>query len=179
MATTTLVVTAPHATSYDADYPTRSVENYAHALHDILQDMEDAGPWYLGDEIPSTAENLTIRTRMWDMVKAVFDYADTAITGWRASETPGLTEPTATLLEKPVTVKYVLTGQIQWQLWADCMKMLYKIYYMWATEEDPLLLKEKLQELLLAWPLTDMEISLNDTMGQSLRVVPAWKNVDI
>jgi len=179
MSYSTLAVTAPHATSYDSDYPTRSVENYAHALHDILQDMEDAGPWYLSDLLPTSANINAYAGKLHDMVEAVFDYADTAITGWRASETPGLSKPVYTDIPVPLTYANLVNVEILWTTYLACMKMMYKIYYMWETEEDPLLLKERLQELLLAWPLTDMEISLNDTMGQSLRVVPAWKSVDI
>ena len=61
---------------------------------------------------------------------------------------------------------------------ADCYKMMFMIYYMWKTEEDPLLLKEKLQELLVAWPLQDIAIDLNDETGTQLKVYPQWKNLE-
>lgn len=180
MSYTALNVTAPHATAYDASYPTRSTENYAHALHDILQDMEDGtGIWYLHDGFPHTSVYEAVRDYIHDAIEDVFDYADTAITGWRASETPGITKPTKTSITMPPNILYMEDRLICVRVYSECIKMLYKIWYMWGTEEDPLLLKEKLQELLIAWPLTDSEIFLNEDGGQSIHIVPAWKNVDL
>jgi len=180
MASTTLAVTAPHATAYDSDWPTRSTENYSHTLHDILQDMEDEGTWYLTDETPATSDINTICTYIHDVINDVFDYCEGAIDTYRSTGTPTLSEPTVTSpIAKPGFRLYPQINSRLLQLYAEGMKICYFVYYMWKTEEDPLLLKEKLQELLVAWPLTDTQITLNEEGGQTLRVTPAWKNVDI
>ena len=179
MGYTALNVTAPHATAYDASYPTRSTENYSHALHDILQDMEDAaGIWYLRDNYPTGAELATYTGYIHDMIEDVFDYANGAITTYRATGTPTLSKPTKSLITAAINI-YEPVNNLLLEVYTDCMKMCYKIYYMWKTEDDPLLLKEKLQELLISWPLTDTEIILNEEGGQSMHIVPAWKNVDL
>lgn len=179
MALSTLVVTAPHATAYDAAFPTRSTENYAHGLHEILQDMEDAGPWYLTDLTVSTTVRDNVLKNITDNCGVVFDYAAEAIEEHRADTPITILKPLWNDLSVPVSPIYKKTYELQIKNYIDCMQMMFKIYYMWKTEEDPLLLKEKLQELLLAWPLTDTEIILNEEGGQSLHVVPAWKNVDV
>ena len=179
MAFTTLSVVAPHATAYDEDYPTRSTENYSHALHEVLQDMEDATNWYLSDQVPATAVRNSIIQKIHDMVEAVFDYAEDAIEGWRATQTPGLSKPTWESIDAPLINVYSKFALIEYQVWSDCIKKMYMIYYMWETEEDPLLFKEKLQELLIAWPLLDTTIELNSELGQEFKVYPSWKNADL
>ena len=62
---------------------------------------------------------------------------------------------------------------------AECYKMMYRIYYLWETEEDPLRIKDYIRDMLLAWPLHDIEIQLNEEAGKSLRVYPVWKDADI
>jgi len=180
MGYTTVDVTAPHGTAYDEDYPTRSTENYAHSLHNILQDMEDAaGDWYLTDGYPSTAHTTAFLENLHDNIEVVFDYADSAITEHRAEESITLSKPVYDDLSWGVIGLYPVYAKAVLDNYKECMQMMYKIYYMWKTEEDPLLLKEKLQELLVAWPLTDTEITLNEEGGQTMRITPAWKNVDI
>lgn len=179
MGYTTLSVILPHATPYDEAYPTRSMENYSHALHEILQDMEDAGgSWYLTDGNVSSTTQALHTGWIHDMIEDVFDYAASAIEQHRLGFPPGLAKPTKTLVRTPGECVYPLIQAKHYDCYIACMQMCYKIYYMWETEEDPLLLKEKLTELLISWPLTDTEIFLNEEAGQSLRVIPAWKNVD-
>lgn len=172
-------VASPHATPYDEDYPTRSTENLNHALHTILKAMDTQGAWYLVDNYPTSSDLATFVTWIRGMVKDVFDYADSAITNHRLDLPPGLSEPTTGMFTAFTGKKYStwMTEVIRTNV--ECMAMAYKIYYMWMTEEDPLLLKEKLREILLAWPLTDMEINLGDDMGQQLKIIPVWKNIDL
>jgi hypothetical protein len=179
MAYSTLAVTAPHATAYDSSYPTRSTENYAHGLHEILQDMEDVGPWYVQDGVPGTSHWNVLKTKIYDMIDSVFELASDAITAYRTTGDPALPTKAEALVSTPYRSVYPKHNAIQMQVWVECQKMIHKIYYLWETEDDPLLLKEKLQELLISWPLTDTEVILNEEGGQSLHVVPAWKNVDI
>jgi hypothetical protein len=180
MGYTALNVTAPHATAYDSDYPTRSTENYAHNLHTILQDMEDAGgTWTLSDGLTNNTTRDSYLADWMGMIEDVWDYAEGAIDTYRATGTPTLSKPTVSTIAKPVMGSYEKLNRKSFDLWISCHKVMWAIYYMWKTEDDPLLLKEKLQELLVAWPLTDTEVILNEEGGQSLHVHPAWKNVDI
>lgn len=180
MGYTALNVTAPNSTAYDDAHPTRSTENYAHALHDILQDMEDAaGTWYIYDNVPTAAQISGVMTYIHNAIEDVFDYAAGAIDTYRTSGTPILAHPTAASIASPTGWADKTLQERVWKTYSECIKIMYFIYYMWKTEDDPLLLKEKLQELLIAWPLTDTEIILNEEGGQSLHVVPSWKNVDI
>ena len=175
-----LSVAAPHATPYDSEYPTRSTENYSHALHTVLKNMDDYGSWFLSDGCIATGHHVSLKTDVRTMIKVVFDYAAGAIETYRENGTPTLSEPTVAMLgglSFQNALPFVAEKAVQ--LWINCYTMLYKIYYMWKTEDDPLLLKEKLQELLVAWPLTDTEITLNEEGGQTLKIVPAWKNIDI
>lgn len=180
MGYTSLDVTAPHATAYDEDYPTRSNENYAHSLHNILQDMEDAsGTWYLYDNVPTAAQITGVTGYIHGMIEDVFDYAAGAIDTYRDTGTPTLTEPLVDSLDAPIAYADENLQKILWQTYQQGMKIMYFIYYLWKTEDDPLLLKEKLQELLVAWPLLDTTIELNTETGQSLKFYPSWKNVDL
>lgn len=180
MGYTTLSVVAPHATAYDEDYPTRSTENYSHALHEILQDMEDAtGAWYFDDNTPSASEFTTFRAWVHDEIEDVFDYAEGAIDTYRSSGTPTLAKPTATDVPAFVSQAYEGILEAGLRLTIEIYKVKYFIYYMWKTEEDPLLLKEKLQELLIAWPLLDTTIELSSELGQQFKVYPSWKNADL
>lgn len=174
----TLSVVAPHATPYDSDYPTRSTENYSHALHEIIQDMEDNG-FLVASEVLTGAEKTTLKEWIHDAIEAVFDYAEGAIDTYRDTGTPVLLEPTATSIASPTLGAYPITSERQWSLWTECMKVMYFVYYMWKTETDPLLLKEKLQQLLIAWPLLDTTIELNSELGQEFKVYPSWKNADL
>ena len=180
MGYTVLNVTAPHATAYDADYPTRSTENYSHQLHEILQDMEDAaGIWYIQDDYVNSSTDLGVLSGyVHDMIEEVFDYAEGAIDTYRATGTPVLSKPTKTTVTIQTSL-YTDWAKTLMECYASCMKVCYLVYYMWKTEEDPLLLKEKLQELLVAWPLLDTTIELQNDMGQSFKVYPSWKNCDL
>jgi hypothetical protein len=178
MAAIVVSVETPHATAYDEDYPTRSTENYSHALHEILQDQEDDG-WIITDHVLDFSGMSTVIGSIHDMIEDVFDYAAAAITGYRSSGDPGLTKPTKTSLTQPGLRSYYRFAEITVKTYAECMKMLYLIYYMWETEEDPLLLKEKLQQLLIAWPLLDTTIELSSELGQQFKVYPSWKNADL
>lgn len=178
MGQVTLVVTAPHATPYDSDYPTRSTENYSHALHEILQDMEDAG-WIIHDHALDATDSNSIAERMHDMIEEVFDYADSAITTYRSTGDPSLSKPTYESVTRPTMRGKWRYALLQMETYRDCMRMMYKIYYMWESAEDPLLLKEKLQELLIAWPLLDTTIELNSELGQEFKIYPSWKNADL
>lgn len=179
MSLLSLNVTEPHATPYDSEHPTRSTENYSHALHDILQDMEDAGPWYIFDGVPVSQQITNMKAQVFIMLEAVFDYAAGAIETYRETGTATLAKPSYVNLTPLDLIYTPAFGAINAKLYVECASMMWKVYYMWKTEEDPLLLKEKLQELLVAWPLTDTEIILSEEGGQTLKIVPAWKNVDI
>ena len=180
MSYAALDVTAPHATAYDEDYPTRSTENYAHALHDILQDMEDAsGTWYLSDGNVLSATQNVLTGYIHDMIEDVFDYAEGAIDTYRNTGTPVLAHPTKTTIRLPGESVYQAWSAPLAECYISCMKVCYLVYYMWKTEEDPLLLKEKLQELLIAWPLLDTTVELNSDLGQQFKIYPSWKNADL
>lgn len=174
-----LVTDLPHATAYDAAFPTRSTENYAHQLHEILVDMDDAGYWWITDNTPSDGELGLHQAWIRNAVKVVFDYAEGAISTFRATGTPTLAEPTTNEIAIHYGAQYPELQKQQLYIISACYKIMYLIYYMWKTEDDPLLLKEKLTELLISWPLTDTEIILSEEGGSQLRVVPAWKNVDL
>jgi hypothetical protein len=175
----TLAVDAPHATAYDEEFPTRSNENYSHALHEILQGMEDAGPWYIFSEYTSGDDATQIRSWIRSTIQVVFNYAKSAIVNYRAGNPPGLAEPAYTMLPS-MTFRGRKEFDRAWlRLEAECMKMMYKIYYLWETEEDPLRIKDYIRDMLIAWPLQDVEISLQEEGGQKLRVYPVWKDIDI
>jgi hypothetical protein len=141
--------------------------------------MEDAsGNWYLTDGIPSSTDSTWLQVWIRDQIKVVFDYAESAIDTYRSTGTPTLAEPTSTELSPPSTI-YQQFQTIQFRTMLECYKTMYFIYYMWKTEEDPLLLKEKLQELLIAWPLLDTTIELSSELGQQFKVYPSWKNADL
>jgi hypothetical protein len=178
--TLTLDVT-PNATAYDANYPTRSTELLNHQLHEMIEDMDlAAGVWYLSDNSFTSSEWITLRNSLYNNIKEVFDYADLAITNYRATGSPGLSLPLAADIALPsYTNVYPHFQPALLRHYHDCMAMKFKIYYMWMTEEDPLLLKEKLQELLIAWPLMDTTIDLQTESGQTIRMYPSWKNVDL
>ena len=136
MSYTSLAVTAPHATAYDEDYPTRSTENYAHSLHNILQDMEDAtGGWYLHDGYPSAAHITAIEAWIRDAVKVVFDYAESAIEEHRAEQTITLSEPSTTEFDPPPNYLYPVFQEIELKLETECYKTMYLIYYLWNLKK--------------------------------------------
>lgn len=179
MAYSSIAIVAPHVTAYDEDYPTRSTENYSHELHEILQDMEDAGPWYLNDGVINSTQRTTFMEWIHDAIEVVFDYAEGAIDSYRSSGSPTLSKPLFNDIADPPLFAYREFNLLCWKTYQECIKTMYFIYYMWKTEEDPLLLQEKLRELLIAWPLLDTTIELNSDLGQSFKVYPSWKNADL
>lgn len=178
MAYEQILVNDAHLTSYDEDYPTRSTENLNWNLHSMLMDMQDAGPWWLNDNNPDTTDCNTIRQAIYDNIKVVFDYAALAITTYRATGTPAIAEPAVGALGRPVLRVYEAAQGVQWQIQALCFQKMYMIYYLWKTEDDPLLIKEYMRDLLNSWPLMDTTIQLSDETGQSFRVFPAWNNIE-
>lgn len=182
MGATNLVIDVnPNATAYDEDYPTRSTELLNHQLHEMLVDMNDAtGDWRLEDGlVNSSTTRQAYLEWIHDLIEDVFDYAEGAIDTYRTSGTPTLSHPAYTDLPLPHLTGYPHRIQEQYKLYQEGMKIMYFIYYMWKTETDPLLLKEKLQELLIAWPLMDTTIDLQTESGQTIRMYPSWKNVDL
>lgn len=174
-----IVDVAPNATAYDEDYPTRSTELYNHTLHELLVDMDDGGSWYLNDKCPSSSEWASYRETACAVIEDVFDYADLAITTHRTPGTPALSKPAHSSLPGPIVFIYDIFNEAYTKLYTEAYKFMWFIYYMWMTEEDPLLLKEKLQELLIAWPLMDTTIDLQTESGQTIRMYPSWKSVDL
>ena len=173
------ITTAPNSTAYDASYPTRSTELYCNQVHNVLQDLDDAGDWWISDRVPSATTQNDIETWVHDTIEDVFDYAAQAIEDHRAEDEISITKPTKTSISEPTVWLYNLYTPWMWKHYADCMRYMYLIYYMWKTENDPLLLKEKLQELLIAWPLQDTTIELNEDMGQQFKVYPSWKSAEL
>jgi hypothetical protein len=180
MSYTTLSVVAPNATSYDEDYPTRSTENYSHALHEILQDMEDAaGAWYFFDGTVDSATRDAYLQRIHAMTEDVFDYAEGAIDTYRDGALELAAPAWNTIVAPNIGVLHPKLQEQMFKHYDGCMKVCFFIYYMWKTEEDPLLIKEKLQELLIAWPLLDTTIELSSELGQQFKIYPSWKNADL
>lgn len=180
MATFTFEISgSPHATAYDADNPTRSTENYSNAMHNILQDMDDNGSWQFSDNIPSSGYRTAERAYCFGVAEDVFDYAEQAIENHRAEEEISITKPIVTSLVTPPEMGCTEHNVMLAKVYDQGMRMLFLIYYMWKTETDPLLLKEKLQELLIAWPLLETTVELADDLGQQFKIYPSWKNADL
>lgn len=173
------ITTAPNGTAYASDNPTRSTELYCNQVHNVLQDMDDAGDWYMRDDAYGPSVRDACATYVHEIVEDVYDYAASAIEDHRAEDPIGLTKPTTTTLTKPTGTYYPLLDEIKWRVYTEAFKIMFFIYYMWKTEEDPLLIKEKLRELLVAWPLLDTTIELASDLGQQFKVYPSWKNADL
>lgn len=179
MGAFTISVAAPHATAYDSNNPTRSTENLNHELHEVLQDMED-NSFIVTDNCPTSTVRSNWLDYMYNNIEEVWDYANDAITNYRTSGSPALAKPTKTKIGAPNQfINYPWLYKIASDLYIRATQTLFFIYYMWESEEDPLLLKEKLQELLIAWPLMDTTIDLQTESGQTIRMYPSWKNVDL
>jgi len=170
---------SPNATAYDSSYPTRSTELYCNVMHNLLQDMDDQGDFWAVDGVMETGVRSAVYEWWHDTIEEVFDYADTAISDHRTPQTISISKPTKTSVTLPTITVYPEYEVRMWDHYAYCMKMMYLIYYMWKTETDPLLLKEKLQELLVAWPLHDITVELNEDMGQQFKVYPSWKSAEL
>lgn len=180
MSSITFTISAsPHGTAYDVDHPTRSTENYSHAMQSLLEDLSDASPWKIADGIPSSGFKSNERAYLFGVAEDVFDYAEQAINDHRAEETISITKPIVTSIATPPEMYDSAANANLTNAYNSGMKMLWLIYYMWKTEEDPLLLKEKLQELLIAWPLQETTIELADDLGQQFKIYPSWKNADL
>lgn len=177
MAYFTLSVAAPTLSAYDPDNPTQATEELNIQLHNILQDMEDAG-FYIAENRMDTTALQGARSAMRDMTKNVFDYAKSAIHNYRDTGDPNLSEPVYTGVTAPVYTQYHAAAIAQWQHYATCIKIMYMIYYLWETEDDPLLLKEYIRSMLLAWPLQDIQINLADDSGSQLKIFPAWRHIE-
>ena len=179
MAYTSLAVTAPTLSAYDPDNPTQATEELNLALHNILQDMDDAsGTWYLTDNAPSNAESVAIRTSVNACYEVVFNYAESAIASFRVPETIVLAKPAYNDLPAIPSGAYFPILQLMHRVHAQCLKGMWFIYYMWKTEEDPLRIKDYIRDMLMAWPLQDIAIDLNDETGTQLKVYPQWKNLE-
>jgi len=173
-----LSIDAPTLSAYDPDNPTQATEELNLQLHNILQDMEDSS-WKLNDGVISAGHWTTFGTWLVAQLGVVFDYAAQAIADHRADDPISIIRPTASAIPAHTYVSYYPSiNTFMMKFLADCYKMMFMIYYMWKTEEDPLLLKEKLQELLVAWPLQDIAIDLNDETGTQLKVYPQWKHLE-
>lgn len=164
---------APSGVGYDDEFPTQNNELLAAQIHNTLQDMEDEY-WRIGAG-PTDYYQAIMRSGIRDQIKVVFDYAKTAIHNFRTIGVPGISEPTAALFS---TISYSdtypeTTGPCI-QLYIECMKMMYRIYYLWQTEEDPLRIKDYIRDMLIAWPLMDTTIALKDEGGSELRIYPSW-----
>ncbi len=169
---------APHVTGYDSTEPTRQTELLNATINGIIEDMEDAG-WSIADHnLPST-DVVSIASNIHDMIEDVFDYAKSGITNFRATGDPNLSKPLYTSIPRPSLRSRWRQQLIQWNVYQQCIAMMYRIYYLWETEEDPLRIKDYIRDMLLAWPLHDIEIQLNEEAGKSLRVYPVWKDADI
>lgn len=171
----------PNAAGYDEDYPTRSTELLNHQLHEMLVDMDDAtGSWYLTDDVLTAGQWQTLENWIVTTLDTVFDYAAQAIEDHRSEVSISITIPTVSSLTVPTYATYYReVSNFCMRFLGECYKMMFVIYYMWKTEEDPLLIKEKLQQLLIAWPLMDTTIDLQTESGQTIRMYPSWKNVDL
>lgn len=177
MAYFTLSIAAPTLSAYDPDNPTQATEELNLQLHNILQDMED-GSWYLSDEVYTAAEGTYFRQYAHYVCQTVFNYAKSAIVAYR-SETPiPLTEPTYNSFSPPSGMVCKFLQQKAFDMFTQGMKMLYFIYYMWKTEEDPVRIKDYIRDMLLAWPLQDISIDLKDEGGSQLRVYPTWNELE-
>ena len=179
MAYTALSIVAPTLSEYDPDNPTQATEELNLALHNILQDMEDAtGTWYLTDGVPTAADAAFFFGYVHDVIEDVFDYAKGAIETYRSTGTPTLAKPTKTTISNFSVIWYPLWSAEAFKVYAEGLKMCYLIYYMWKTETDPLRVKDYIRDMLLAWPLQDIAIDLNDETGTSLKIYPQWKNLE-
>jgi len=172
-----LDIASPTLSAYDPDNPTQATEELNLALHKTLADM-DSALWYLTDGRPSASNTLALRQETRTMIKVVFDYAKAAIVNYEDHGTPDLTEPVYTLLPAwTLLAEPRLLAHFE-KLNIECMKKLYWIYYLWETESDPMRIKGYIRDMLMAWPLQDIAIDLNDETGTSLKIYPQWKNLE-
>ena len=180
MANISLIIDpSPDVTPYDEEYPTRSTELLSAQLHNILVDMNDGGPWSLDDGIPNTSQRAATSDRIILMVGDLFDYAQAGIVNYRDHGSPDLARPASGLISLPrSSIPYKILREMEWGTYRICYEKAFLIYYMWETEEDPLLIKEYLRSLLSSWPLQDTTIELSDQTGQAFRVYPAWNNIE-
>jgi len=178
MAHFTLSINAPTLSAYDPDNPTQATEELNLQLHNVLQDMEDSG-WKLDDDKLVGGAWTTIESNIFTALKVVHDYAALAITNYRDHGTPDIAVPTtASLSALNYNGDYAFVAKFQLTLWKQCYSMLLAIYYLWQTEEDPLRIKDYIRDMLMAWPLQDIAIDLNDETGTSLKIYPQWKNLE-
>jgi hypothetical protein len=178
MAYTLLSIDAPTLLGYDSENPTQATEELNLQLHNVLQDMEDAGVWYMSDECPPTAHADTAGSYIVANYKITFLYAKQAIENHRAGSPTGLAEPNHDDYYWTISYPYIYVRKALFQSAMEAVQMAWKIYYMWETEDDPLLIKDYIRDMLLAWPLQDISIDLKDEGGSSLRVYPQWNNLE-
>jgi len=178
MAYKALSVTAPTGTTYDSENPTQGTEELNMTLHAILQDMEDAGPWYLYNDVPTSAQITGVKDYLHDLIEDVFDYAEGAIDTYRDSGTPTLAKPVVGSLTAPYAYADKSLQKISWKAYFEGMKIMYFIYYLWKTETDPLRVKDFIRDMLLAWPLQDVTIDLADDGGSQIKLYPQWNNIE-
>lgn len=177
MAYFALSIDAPTLSAYDPDNPTQATEELNIQLHNIIQDMEDAG-FYLSDNVPSTADRTTILGYMRGNIQAVYTYAKNAISSFRSTGDPDISAPTTGLLTAPTLVQHFIFQREQLEIYLQCWKALWVIYYLWDSEEDPLRIKDYIRDMLLAWPLQDIQINLADDSGSQMKIFPAWRGLE-
>jgi len=179
MAYQALSVTAPTLSAYDPDNPTQATEELNLALHNILKDMDDAtGTWWLSDGVMTTGQSAPHRASVVAMIGAVFDYCEGAISTYRDTGTATLTRPINTTIPTPYVSGCPGPDDILNQVYIQCQKVCHFVYYLWKTETDPLRVKDFIRDMLMAWPLQDIAIDLNDETGTQLKVYPQWKNLE-
>jgi hypothetical protein len=178
MASYTLDISpSPSLSAYDPDNPTQATEELNLALHNMLVAMESAG-WKMSDDIPATSDIEGALYYCFGIISGVFDYADQAITNFRAKDPTGLSEPLITTITVPTPSVYPELTRLMMEHWLLGIKALYFIYYLWETEDDPLRVKDFIRDMLIAWPLLDTTIELRDEGGSALRVFPQWRNLE-
>jgi hypothetical protein len=164
----------PSGVGYDDAYPTENNERLAAQIHNTLEDMADSGYWYLTDKVPSVTQFTGLMVVVRAVIKNVFDYADSAITQYRATGSVTLSEPAASDFGYPLGYADESMEREIIRTYVQGLKIKYAIYYMWQTETDPLRIKDYIRDMLVAWPLLDTTISLKDEGGSELKIYPSW-----
>ena len=170
-------LTPPDATAYDASYPTRSTELYSNECHQILATMSSNG-FLFDDGIPEGADRDNILANIRDMVSDVTVYATAAITNFRDHGSPDLLPPDENTITLPLISYYREPQQLLLSLYAKSISVCWTLYYLWCTEEDPLRIKDYIRDMLLAYPLNDLTIALNEEGGSSIRIFPSWNEIE-
>jgi hypothetical protein len=178
MAYADLSITGPTLSAYDPDNPTQATEELNLQLHNILQDMEDAG-WRITDDLLLSGSWTVLEQWIVNCLDTVYDYAAQAIADYRNGDPISITIPTvSSLAVGGLTAYYPEVNAFQMRFLGECYKMMFVIYYLWKTEDDPLRIKDYIRDMLLAWPLNDITIDLGSESGSSMRLYPSWKGIE-